>query len=172
VTCICCPLFWRVAIKVWPQQITCQPISPKAYEAKLSPLYKHTKKRNYIQFPSCSAVFETSFWTADCWTLTDILFGIIQQRQNCLQASEFWTGGQIISVYFKGRQIFVLFGVFFIPMKVSGKKWRELEIFLHGRERKSVLYKPACEFQFRQIWRQKKCRQLPIIKWAEKHFRS
>jgi hypothetical protein len=42
-----------------------------------------------------------------------MLFGIIQQRQNCLHASEFWKRGQVKSVYFKGRQIFALFGVFF-----------------------------------------------------------
>ena len=68
--------------------ITSLPLNPKKYEAKLSLQYKHTNKENYIQFPSCSTVFEISIWTSDWWTLKDMLIGINQQRENFLQASE------------------------------------------------------------------------------------
>ena len=43
----------------------------------------------YIHYRSFSALFETTIWTADCWVLTGISFGIIQQRQNYLKSSEF-----------------------------------------------------------------------------------
>ena len=69
--------------------IACQPHSTKNFEAKLGPLYKHTNKQNYIHYPSCSTVFETSIRTADCWKLIDLLFGIIQRRQNCCKLLTF-----------------------------------------------------------------------------------
>ena len=87
--CICGLLFetccsWGVVTVT-----TCQPHSTKNFEAKLSPLYKYSNEQNDIHYSSCSTVFETFIWTADCWTLIDLLFCIFQQRQNCCKLLSF-----------------------------------------------------------------------------------
>ena len=89
-----------IDVNMWPPFLTCcyrvvarlenMPDSqPEELWTETKPSVQHTSKQNYIHFPSYSTLFETPFPTSDWWTLTDKLFAIFQQHQNCLQASEF-----------------------------------------------------------------------------------
>ena len=171
--CVCGPLFVTCCCWCVATMITCQPHSPKNYEAKLNPLYKHTNKQNYTHFPASSIVFDTTIWTSDWWTLRYLLFGIIQQLQNCVQASEFWTRGKNISVY--------SYTVKFLPCLLSNsnaiegnwlKNWSEFQIFSHGQEGTSLLYDPAWDFELHQSWPTNECRYFAVPTSANYHFYS
>jgi len=87
VLCVCGPLF--VTCCYW-----CVATTDNMPATQTEDLWSETKpsvqihqQKNYIHIPSCSTLFETPISPAHCWTLTDILFGIIQQLHNCVQAS-------------------------------------------------------------------------------------